>query len=583
MKPSFTWRLQVWDAPLAITSSPSRTLTPNTGLISIDGANLTAQGDSLDAELTIQPDAARVPPRAMIRLQTQNTPTEPWISRYLGLVTTGGNPRSKKLQTIRAAGARQRLFEKIVRLGHVPGGDVATMVRTVLNDSATKPAGFTFTNADAPTQSFQLGDRAPAYETAGDFLDAMTATVGAFAVPSGTTYTYDGRAYQPGEIVPPTQWGVRPDGSIFFRRFQTGAADQQQHAISEGDNRISVEWAEINAEGATGDPLLIYAGQLNLQEAGFTRARVYRGTGSVEYYREPPLVIPIARLRGRNLVGSSNPAHATRHQIPGPLDFMIRKGGTMDVFAGDVTNPGAVRTPGIGSSALFHATTARAAYLIGEWPASAADGVWKLVYSTPQGFAAGSALLTYGFSIAPPVGTNYAIIESALPLTNGEISTIWIPNLGLAQWGADPAGTLRPFIDIRAQQTADGPPPKYAAIGGILVYEISYYIPDCDEGTADHSQSARYADSLERKPAPEVARVTYAGLGPLAAAIRVYPAAGSSPADAPVDRTEVSITQDAGILTTYHAGQAWPAYIEEQQVLLDRLARRAVNEGGRRR
>ncbi|MFA5569338.1 MAG: hypothetical protein WC972_11915, partial [Trueperaceae bacterium] len=248
--PPITWRIRVWNGNAWNQGSPKETLTPDNGPVSIDALNLTPQGDSLDGSFTLVPAGLNVAARDTITVDTHDG--SGWVPRYAGVITTAGNPRSTDRQAYRTAGIRQRLFETIVQTGYLDTDDVAAQVRTILNQARHRPTGTTYTSSDVPNLGFQIGPRATAWETVGDFLDAMAGFVGAFAVPSGETYTYDGHTYTAGQTVPPTQWGVRPDGSIYFRR----PAPTPPAAFHEGDQRTTIDWQQINAEDATGDVLL---------------------------------------------------------------------------------------------------------------------------------------------------------------------------------------------------------------------------------------------------------------------------------------------------------------------------------------
>lgn len=587
--PPLEWRIRVWSGNAWNQGAPKETLTPENGPMSIDALNITPQGDSLDGSFTLVPAGLNIEARDSITVEIHDGSN--WRPRYAGIITTAGNPRSTDRQTYRTAGIRQRLFETINQLAYVDAGDVAAQVRAVLAMSQHQPAGMTYTASDVPDLGFQLGPRATAYETVGDFLDAMAGFVGTFAVPPGQTYTYDGHTYQPGEIVPPTQWGVRPDGSIYFRRPAPGSAA----VFSEGDQRTTIEWAPINAEDATGDVLLLYLGALNTQDIDFVQSVVTDRTGFTDYVISAQTELtmqPIARLNGRvHLTNANTPAHATRHQVDGPVDLMdpvpmSRLSVTMNTQ--DVTNPNNAID---GNPATFTRIGPNdgPGYEPTNYQVSVsadgitADGVWRIRYQHDDGAPEDNAPVLQVLLIGDNPGPSHtAVYQLAAPLDGTTTRTIWVPCLSGAKWdspGERYTANTRAVLWFRWWA-----PPNSSRF--LRIYEIDYYVPDCDlyataAGKAG-SRSARYADAQRREPAPEVARITYHGDGPQTHEIQVRPLTGGT-IQAWTERITLAMTTAAGITTTYHAGQEWPAQVQEQRILLERLARRSVTEGGRRR
>lgn len=579
-------RIRVWSGANWNQGSPKITLTPDNGLMSLDALNTTPAGDSLDGTFTLDPAGLNIAPRDTITVDVRETIQGIWVPRYAGIITTASNPRSEDRQTIRVTGIRQRMFETITQTGYLDAGDVAAQVRSILNQAIHRPTGTTYASADVPDLGFELGPRATAYETVGDFLDAMAGFVGAFVVPTGQTYTYDGHTYQPGETVPPVAWGIRPDGSIYFRR----PAPTPPAEFRDGDQRTDIDWQPISAEDATGDILLTYLGALNTEDVDFERMTFTDSDIPDNYYDEttPALVMvqPIARIHGRlPLTQARTPTHATRVQIDGPLDLME------PLPLSDMT-----AIPGTGITNPNHAvdgdpdTYAELTDPIAELTIIADadyDGVWKIVYSMdhPEGVSI-STRARIGLDLpAPAVRFASAVTQSRMRGTNGEKRTIYLPAVLTAALSA-------PFRD---PWTLTGPKTLWfyrttsldaSSSFHFRIYEVEYLVPDCDLGTTDAerdaSRSARYADAHRRVPAPEVARITYHGFGPTTHELKITPHTGPS-IQAWTERITLAATPTSGITTTYHAGQQWPAQVQEQRILLERLARRSVQDGGRRR
>lgn len=571
LAPRLRWRLKSINADLWGISGPMTETYPDDGALAIDNLGLTPQGDSLDGQITALPGITTLRARDVVILEIYDGTT--WLPRWAGLITTGGNPRSTTAQTYRAAGIRQRLFEQYIHTPYLPGGDIATMVRTVLNDPRNIPAAMTFTNADAPLCQFELGARAGAYETTGDFLDAMTAMVGTFAVPPGETYTYDGHTYTGGDVVPPVEWGIRPDASIYFRR-QPYAAPI---IFAEGDNRVDIEWSPINVEDHVASVLLFYVGELNLREASFEAASG-QDAGGTWQEQEPPPIRPAARYNGIDLPDYAVATSVSRVVIDGPQDFMdkapaptLTSSNTTNASNAVDGNPATYATlalenpPGSLSGGILEA-----AYASGR-----RDGAWRITYSTDRAARDLGAHFSYGFINS--AGNRSSAIHGALP-TTGDVNTpnvIWLPNLVQARYAPafpnTPFDEMQPWLQIWNMNSQ-----------AMRVYEIEYWVPDGDLYGLS-SRSSRYALSLIRPSTQEVARIDYQGLGSIARDLQITPAAGGSPIAAYAERITLTLDPETGIRTTYYVGQAWPAQIREQQVLLDRLARRAVDEGGRRR
>lgn len=577
------WEIHVWPPAQWRDTDPKQVVTPEDGIATLQALSFTPQGDSLDGSFTGVPAAGLdIRPRDEVTVYIKDGAGRTRAA-YAGIVTTAGNPKSHSEQEYRLAGIRQRFFEILVQWPYVTGGDIGTMVRAVIGDTRHRPGGISYEPENIPDLGFQVGDRAPAWETVGDMLDALAELVGAFIVPPGQSYTYDGHTYLEGDAVPPTEWGVDAmTGRFFFRRRPPTIPLE----VSEGDNRVEVMWEEINAEDATGEQVLIYMGSLNLQEAGFISARTYSGPGSQQVrHGSPPPVIPLARHLGLHRPSGYIP-HATRTQLDGPVDFMGPHPGPYEASGSETSGDLANLTDGdpntkvefIQPSSEYDRHLIRLRRYAGG--AQIEEGAWRITYRTPAGYTPEHSRVTYGY-----VGTENRIsqVVARLPSTDEQIRELWLPNLVIATYLGSLSGSLRPFLEIESDiKGRDGSFALYHHLTGVEVFEIEYWIPDSDL-YGEASQSALVAKALTIEPAESVALVSYAGLGSLSSEATIYPVDGGEPAHMPVERIVLSIDTSYGIRTDYYAGQAWPAMIQEQRVLLTRLARRAVTDGGRRR
>lgn len=564
------WRIQVYPSGGWRTATPT-TLEPGDGVLSLDALNRTPGGGCLDGQITAIPTLAGLQPRDEITVEVQNTSTLAWTPIYAGVVMTCGNPRSSSPQAHRLAGIQQRAYELIVQLSLVPGDDVADMVKAVVSESKHRPAGVTYTAGNVPTLTLVNGDRSTAYETVGDFLDAMTQITGAFAVPTGETYTYDGRTYAAGQVVPPTEWGIKPDGSLYFRRVQTGA-----HEMSETDARTSVEWTPVNAEDDVTDTLLVYAGTLNTTDAELQRVFWQNPSGATGPTLpagggEIPLPLrPIARLNGREIIEGNTPTHVTRVQLDGPQDYMQKIALTVTSSTG-ATDAGNAIDGDPDTKATYNGTPTITPFTIKTNASTANDGAWRIRYGIDAtSNLALTARLTYDSTTGP---TSESTLIYVLPPTSGATRDIWLPAPTLSGY-TGPLDSLRPSINFLTVTMIDHSIAAY-------IHEVEYWVPDGDVN-GDASRSAKLADALRRQASTSVARAATRGLGPVTRDLTIHPATGSD-VTAAIERITYSLTPADGAMTTYYAGQAWPAAIREQQVMLTRLARRAVAEGGRRR
>lgn len=150
-----------------------------------------------------------------------------------------------EISTINVTGSRKRLYETLLDVAFVSGGDVGTMVNSVLS-AGFLPTGYSYIASE--TFGFALGDRITRKsESIGDFLDAMAQALPAFTVPFSLTAefieTYPEYVnYAAGEYVPAATWGVDAQNRVFFGRFDT------TQTLTEGTDCIVYDKVSIGSE-----------------------------------------------------------------------------------------------------------------------------------------------------------------------------------------------------------------------------------------------------------------------------------------------------------------------------------------------
>lgn len=547
---SLTWRILV----TAPDGTPKTTITSTAQVASIDSLQVDGGGSCLEASLTAVPTAVDLGPRDVITVQASSDGFASVLASFFkGYITSAGAQRGSRLQTFRAVGLKQRAYEVPITAARIAGADVATMAygvfNTYLNPAIVRGADLLF--GSPRLLGFQLGDRYPALETAGDLLDALAATVGAFTVPAGESYTYNGHVYAAGELVPAVRWGAGVNGLWFFHR------PQGRVALNEGARRVDVEWTARSAEEVFDRAILIYATELN----GDAVVRTAAG----EQIAEP-------NPRPLFLASGSGPYQATRVEVlDAPLDFMVDDPASQ-MSSGTITDPGNA----------YDGNPLTYAEFLGA-------GESLLVQSQEPGIARVRVRVndqTIGISataVPPNVEIELSWWNGATlrgsstyrldPTVAAEERTVILPVLAPAAF----ADVLTGFDRVYRVRV-------YGA-SGVRCYELAYFVPEPDA-------AERLAEALQRPPTPEVATIRYQGVINTIGAVLTptgHPAVleltdltGATVA-MPVERYDASLTVDGGALLTVHAGQAFDADAEAQRVVLERLARRAVAKGGARR
>ena len=252
-----SWEIHVYDS----SGAKKAVITPEDPVLEVHWA-VRGDGDCLDGMIAGR--GLPITTRDIVAIHAPSTPNGTgWAVRYWGWCVAAPADRAPGIGEWRFVGGSTRLREIISRRLRIVGGDIASMARSATLDDNSAPqarVGLVARASDFPTIGFSAGSRHPNLETIAASLDALAELVPAFTATS--TYDYDGRTYQPGDVVPAATWGVKggqatppasiaydPDnpgaydgGRIFFRRI-----DGQLQLIEVTD-RLEIEWGQSIAE-----------------------------------------------------------------------------------------------------------------------------------------------------------------------------------------------------------------------------------------------------------------------------------------------------------------------------------------------
>lgn len=212
-----------------------------------------ADGSCVEGSFTGRPASLDVMPRDIITFSSIHDDGAGGtieLELFRGYVTKSGIADQQDLRTYRLVGLQQRFYEQVAGVDVIAGvstpgvyyeQDVAAMANEIIVDYQGQVLGITGVDIPAPI-NFTIGDRVPNYQTVGEFLDDLVASVPELLVASGATYVYDGVTYGAGELVPGASWGVRADGTIFFRRaVGTGT-------VNGSSPNVVVDYQDVDAE-----------------------------------------------------------------------------------------------------------------------------------------------------------------------------------------------------------------------------------------------------------------------------------------------------------------------------------------------
>lgn len=544
-----TWRLYVYQPDGAIRSllSPATASITSFGKISV-----AASGDCREMEFDALPSEFSGKARDRILFQVSTDGGSIYRSLFRGVITAAGDPRADTVRTYRAVGLSKRYEETLVEDVVIPGADVRSMAIDVVSSGTIPDGVHPFILTNFPGFSFSLGDRYPGRETKADALRALAAAVGAFIVPAGETYTYDGVTYSAGEAVPPARWGIDADGNPFFRRPQAAPL-----YLDEASRRVEVVWTRVSGETVFDRVTLLYGGGEYPEEA-----RLVDASGvAIE-----PFGYPIARS-----FGSGDYEAEKRVELEYPLDFMSTGynvnpsavSGTINNLSnatdGDPSTYADANFDG-GVTTAIRSTVGAAQYTEGYFRLRLAPSGEEIVYLSTGGSSPSDAITIRLYWLDASSATLAYLSMRLDPSTQtiGDPGLITIPTS--VPRGVDPDQVAELQLDISLSEDS-------------RIYEIEYLVPDVD---LSQTASEELARSYFRSPSSAAAEVRYQGLGPVTQSLTLTPADGGADLDLTIERVEFRVTVEGGMETVYFVGEAFDADLEAERALIGQIAREAT-------
>jgi hypothetical protein len=546
---SFTYRLTIRE--------PNGTLrgthTPSSALGELGEFEILPGGICGDGQFSLLRSAITVGLRDLVLLETSNDGTT-FTPLYLGTVVQAPNSRTDELGTVRCVGLKQRLYETTVQETRLLAGDVGKLFRDAMV-GLTLPQGVTFTNTNAPLTNFNTGRRFPKYESVGALADALALQVGSFIVPASTTYTYDSVTFTAGSTVPAVVWGVTATGALVWRRPLGSAL-----SANENDLGTRIDWLPIESEKLVNRVNVVYASAFNLEL--FERVSVTGVAGpGVQAIPDP---FPIVRTFSAAGVTNATAASINVAAVE-PLTLMTQSPQLgYDTFSAwsdpieMVDNNPATYAEKLGGGSVIFEQTAFTSSTTGAGDGFD-QGVFVLEYASVEPVDFEMKVET---GLLSQVVIFYGQLPSttALNITNRVGLLVATPVDGLLE--NLPAGLLSSLF----LTTTDD----------IRIYLAQAFRPAVDNGgTIDRA----FAEAFFTRAKVDVANVRITGIGALAPTITITPLSGSA-ISAPIQRIGYTLTTDGGAQTVYYVDQAFSAEQEAQRVVLERLSRRAVQDGG---
>ena len=543
---------------------------PGSGVTALRSLEMEPSGNWGEATITAIPNLVDIRARDVVRVFTRANPDATWVRIYDGTCVLAGSEHSPDEATYRFVGRKRAYYETVMEVPVVEGGDVAAMARAAyFAGHTTSDMNQTWFigrpllgNPSVPDLGFVLGDRYPAIESMGEFLDALAATVGGFYVPTGETYSYAGTTYTEGEWVPPVEWGVRAGGAgdFFFMRTQPATL-----ALREDSDRVRVQWHEASAEDVVDRVRLVYAAGYDpgLEAPPDTQVLVWRPMGQYEnwhFIRALGVAQPLSR------VFTAGTGYMAERMVPleHPGDFMVDSVANF-YAAASISAPGYARD---GSAATFAETLSDnidANHLIlGNFETGVRGGVLYLDFQYINGINEASDRQPPGVDVfvswASGAITGQAQMQLRLPVEELSRARYAIPLPEPVEVAGMPITGMSVSIIFRAAEP------------GARIYRAEFLVPDVDTGG---KASERLARSFMRAAEPDVMSVQYVGLGPRATELTLTTAMHET-LTLPVARIEYALTPERGVMTTYHVGQAYTGEQMSQRAVMEAMAQRAT-------
>ena len=317
------WRLVVKDATnVAVATYGPGAVDGDGGIVGFPSFDVDPSGNCVSLAFDAVSKRNLITSRSIIEVQRYDGSN--WVAWWLGMVTTVGTTRSDRVQRYTALGLKQYFYERVLDTPRWPEQpDVSTDAANLpeFTELNAQVYGVTRDGTSAPTLDFSIGVTLPYRQFMGEFLDQRANQVGAFIVPSGEYYDYDGNTFYAGDTVPAVKWGVNADGLFFFRR---SAASQVQ--VDEADPEIEVTWAPKSTEGKANTIDFTVIADVDRERLLAVKAQqAYSGPpgyfGGSWVSSEQTFVPLSARSPSSN---PSYPVIERRFQATNPLDLMKR-------------------------------------------------------------------------------------------------------------------------------------------------------------------------------------------------------------------------------------------------------------------
>jgi hypothetical protein len=508
------------------------------GIVAFDSISVDTAGVCLEMAFRAVPKRVNIQLHDIVQMYVREDPGDNYTAVFYGVMTQIGNPRSYDAQPYVAVGMKQRYYDRVCALTLVEGDDVADMVYALVLD-ADFTAVYPHLVASVPMQ-FEQGDLVPAFDTYGNLIDRLVASVGSFTVPTGETYSYRGVTYTVGETVPPSVWGVNAKNQAILTR-----PNGTPVALSESQDDVDVEWRAMSAEDTIDAVRLLFATALDLSSIASATWSDYVTPVAYDLNRLP--IEPVARAYGNT---NGDTARERPALVEGPLDFMT----TGTVTSGGSSEWTSVSSAYDGSSATYASSTSDDNAITFSCADQTGTGIWR-VRGRGTTLAAHLDILVIG------VEGSFSY-RHLLPMENaGEDFDVYVVAPRCAY---GPATITSQAISVSL--------PSDSGDGGTAsrIYEVEYYVPDSDVN--DINASEMLAGSFMNAAPTEVASITYYGFLDAPEYVTLTTVTGADITER-VERTEYVLTPDQGLLTRFHIGQAYQSQDEAYRAVIERLAK----------
>lgn len=515
------------------------TLTPDDP---VDSLWWSCRGDGDNVEAVIRGAGLDLRPRDIVRIDAAPTPGAATTQRFWGWVVETADPRARDVVEVRLVGGSSRLREVLVQdanLGDMRGStEVASMALAAAALGTSPPPRLTRPGS-FPATTFKLGSYATAYTHIAQVLEDLALTVPGFTVEPGSSYTYDGKTFNPGDVVPPVTWGTRPtsgSAEIFWRRATTGSPV----VLDEVTDGLRVEFEPFSAEALADRVLLLLVEATQFDTLALTESGVLGDN------RVPP--VPVVH----RYASPGGKLHAARAERIPALDGMVTAAW---MAAAASSNMSSVASAFDASGTTYAYNTAAGACSLGRAAAPATRGL-EIHYSS---FVPVTVSLQSSLTPFPPF-SSYA--ETVLPSSDGaqKIVTLLTP----FAWAV---GEDTDNVAVMVTATAD-------AANDVRVYNLRGVQPD--KTTLDRMAKAFVVDSLG-----SVATVVAPNriITPTPGATITLGDGSTLTAD--VGALEYSITRERGLETLLRLNHSLPAGAATTRALLDARIRSGIHRANR--